>query len=275
MKKILCVLSVVAVCCGMFPCSAPAQVADFFYNTNGEHITVPLSDSLVFIKHNELYPAIVGVPFITLAAILTDDYAPLASAGNAAVYQLNDTVLLADALVRLKEMPEVDVANPVIVYDEDSSSQYATDEIIVRFHDETNQAVIDSINDFYHVEVIATDEDFLTQFLLRITAGTGLDVLSLSQAYFESGLCRYAQPNFMSPARPQAIPDDSYYGDQWNLNNTGQAGGIAGADIDAERAWEITEGNDAVVVAVMDFGFELDHEDLVGTSFWWPYDGGP
>ncbi len=52
--------------------------------------------------------------------------------------------------------------------------------------------------------------------------------------------------------------------------NTGQTGGVAGADISATEAWDINTGGltyfgDTVVIAVIDGGAELEHGDL---KFW-------
>jgi len=65
------------------------------------------------------------------------------------------------------------------------------------------------------------------------------------------------------------VPNDTYYESQWALNNTGQAisyngntVGTPGADIDAERAWDITTGNSDVIIAILDTGIDLDHPDL-------------
>ncbi len=59
-------------------------------------------------------------------------------------------------------------------------------------------------------------------------------------------------------------PNDPLYqnGSQWGLRNLGQAGGLAGADIDAPGAWEITTGSADVVVAIIDGGIDVSHPDL-------------
>ena len=67
-------------------------------------------------------------------------------------------------------------------------------------------------------------------------------------------------------------PNDASFGQQWSLKNTGQNGGVAGADIDAELAWDITTGGvtvtgDTIVVAVIDGGFQLTHPDLQNNFF--------
>ncbi len=62
-------------------------------------------------------------------------------------------------------------------------------------------------------------------------------------------------------------PNDPSFSQQWALNNTGQTGGTADADIDAIEAWDSTSGGttalgDQIVIAVVDGGFDLNHTDL-------------
>ncbi len=52
-------------------------------------------------------------------------------------------------------------------------------------------------------------------------------------------------------------PNDPQYGDQWGLNNTGQAGGTPDADIDAPEAWNTTTGDSSVLVAIIDTGAQV------------------
>ncbi len=52
------------------------------------------------------------------------------------------------------------------------------------------------------------------------------------------------------------------FSEQWALENTGQAGGTAGADIDILGAWGISTGSPEVVIAVLDTGVAASHSDL-------------
>ncbi len=67
--------------------------------------------------------------------------------------------------------------------------------------------------------------------------------------------------------RRDTIPNDSSFGDQWNMHNTGQTGGYVDADIDAPAAWDwprniITATGDTIVIAIVDGGMDIDHSDL-------------
>jgi len=73
------------------------------------------------------------------------------------------------------------------------------------------------------------------------------------------------------------VPNDILFAQQWDLNNTGQGGGLAGADISAVEAWDITTGGftatgDTIVAAVVDGGADFTHNDL---DFWKNYADNP
>ena len=65
------------------------------------------------------------------------------------------------------------------------------------------------------------------------------------------------EPNYL-----YQLAEEPLFPDQWSLDNTGQAGGKVGADIDIVSAWEITNGDPNVVIAVLDTGAALAHSDL-------------
>ncbi|NJB86763.1 subtilisin family serine protease [Lewinella marina] len=63
-------------------------------------------------------------------------------------------------------------------------------------------------------------------------------------------------------------PNDPRYPQQWQFFNTGQIGGETGADYNVQPAWDVTTGGvttngDTIVIASIDNGIDLDHEDLV------------
>jgi serine protease len=93
---------------------------------------------------------------------------------------------------------------------------------------------------------------------------------NLRKQYWQDPSVVNVQLNHLVEMRRQ--PNDQRYHDQWYLRNVGQIGGLAGADIAAETAWEITTGGlteagDTIVVCVIDEGIDLDHEDLVDNTW--------
>lgn len=77
-----------------------------------------------------------------------------------------------------------------------------------------------------------------------------------------SGRFEYVEPNWVVQA--MAVPTDGAFSDGrlWGLRNSGQSGGLSGADVNAEAAWNITTGSESVVVGVIDSGVRYTHWDL-------------
>jgi subtilisin family serine protease len=64
-----------------------------------------------------------------------------------------------------------------------------------------------------------------------------------------------------------ALPGDPSFGSLWGLDNSGQTGGVADADIDAPEAWNVTTGSRSVVVGVVDTGVDYRHPDLAANMW--------
>ena len=102
-----------------------------------------------------------------------------------------------------------------------------------------------------------------------------VNVAQLNHFYDDEDIeVNYAPPeNYDDGESARNIPNDHYFGEQWALHNTGQrvngASGSVGADIKALNAWEYIESlsnrnQRTPIVAVLDTGFQQDHQDLIG-----------
>mgnify|MGYP002777112941 CR=1 FL=1 len=60
--------------------------------------------------------------------------------------------------------------------------------------------------------------------------------------------------------KPLIEPSDADYGNQWALSNFI----YPGRDIHAQAAWDIYKGNPANIIAIIDGGIDIAHEDFVG-----------
>ena len=98
--------------------------------------------------------------------------------------------------------------------------------------------------------------------LYRLDSMTVEEALQLldGNAYFA-----FAEPNYI--VYEHAIPDDPRFDDLWGMENTGQTGGTAGADISAVEAWNIFTGTRDVVVGVIDTGLDISHPDIADNVF--------
>lgn len=100
------------------------------------------------------------------------------------------------------------------------------------------------------------------------------DAAAAFSALSGSSWVEYAEPNFL--VQTSLAPNDLNYDQLWGLQNSGQTilgvPGTAGADINAEAAWDVTTGSSAIVVGVVDTGIDYNHPDLAANV--WSNPGG-
>lgn len=94
-----------------------------------------------------------------------------------------------------------------------------------------------------------------------LLAENQLDSQTLSQLAYAAGAL-YVEPDLLVTVYKD--PNDPAYFNRlkWGLNNLGQNGGLNDADIDAREAWDIRNQAAEVVVAIIDTGARITHEDL-------------
>ena len=107
---------------------------------------------------------------------------------------------------------------------------------------------------------IAVDSHLGTAGLFRIDTPLAMDYGHVIQDVSMLPGFSYLEPDFA--LQIENTPNDPNFGNLWGLDNTGQSGGVAGADISAVDAWDVTTGSSDVVVGVVDTGIDYTHPDL-------------
>jgi len=140
-------------------------------------------------------------------------------------------------------------------------------QLIIRFQPGVTE---EAIQDFY-TEYNLTEEDDLSGPAIAAdeNGAAHLKLAAVGQEVNQSLIADlerdervlYAEPNYVL-SLVQTTPDDPQYPDQWALNNTGQTGGTADADVNAPEAWDIDTGSSDQIVVVIDTGVDWSHEDL-------------
>jgi subtilisin family serine protease len=132
-------------------------------------------------------------------------------------------------------------------------SSFVPGELLVRFVSSTTSAVrADALSDLDATIV----ERLPLSGLVRVRLEPGTSVQAAAAAFERRAGVRYAQPNYRY--RIDATPNDPRFldGSLWGLHQGSDA------DIDAPEAWDITQGSNAVTVAVVDTGIQHTHPDL-------------
>ena len=76
-----------------------------------------------------------------------------------------------------------------------------------------------------------------------------------AQKLYETQNFIYTEPNFFFYTFPNGYSDNTYFNQQWSINNDS-------INVNVINAWQITTGSSKVKTAVVDVGVDLNHEDL-------------
>lgn len=142
---------------------------------------------------------------------------------------------------------------------------WVANRFVVALSPETSAAELSRIQVATGAEKIEVLSDRgLYQVLL---SQSGVDAVSSAMAKLEAAKLPvlYVEPDRMVHA--EATPNDPSYGVSWGLNNTGQTGGTAGADISAPTGWDVLTNSGNMIVAVIDSGVRYTHEDMTANMW--------
>jgi hypothetical protein len=138
---------------------------------------------------------------------------------------------------------------------------FESDEIVLQFKEAIIEAQKISLENQFNLTYI-TGNDVYERY-------AAVDATIQAAAIYETGLVKFAHPNFFVRATPAHQPNDLYFNKQWYLHNTGPSqiindglGGTLDADMDVVEAWDITKGDSNIVSAIIDWGVTSDHPDL-------------
>ncbi|MBC2695056.1 MAG: S8 family serine peptidase [Desulfobacteraceae bacterium] len=136
-------------------------------------------------------------------------------------------------------------------------TEYVLDDVLVKFKAEVNKEAVVSLKLKFGLETVKV---LKRTKIHHLKFRSNLTVQEMIERLSRSPLVGYAVPNYIRYLN--RTPNDPDYSEQWALNNTGQTGGTPDADIDAPEAWDLQTGSSSMVVAVVDSGIDLTHEDL-------------
>lgn len=152
-------------------------------------------------------------------------------------------------------------AVPAVIDQEGFTKYYVPGEVTVQFRrDLSHEACVTRVRQAGSFVL----QDHWTPGYYTISVPEGESVFAAVRAWAADANVVFSEPSYMLYDDELHTPNDPLFGQQWHLNNTGQTGGVVGADVDAQLAWDICKGDPNVIVAVIDTGMDLNHEDLRG-----------
>ena len=250
MKKSITIITVLFVC---FSLSAQ------FYYYEGEKIYLTKKTNKMFIKLSEKADK-QGL----LDIILADDSVKLSAGyenfGQFAVLEAKDSINISFATLN-KYILNSNIASAQLMLEYKNITLIGLiDEFIVKLKPTASLKQLQNLMSKYSCVIVRESPYVKNQYLVSVSKTSALNALQTSNMFFETGLFEFSAPNF---AIINALcSNDTYFNDQWGLKNTGQYDGLDGTDINVECAWEITQGNLNIKIAVIDDGVDLEHPDL-------------
>lgn len=133
--------------------------------------------------------------------------------------------------------------------------------VVVKFKRGTTAAQREAFFSRYGVRIAGEDRLGLKDtYVLTLTDANAVDMIVAAEM-FRDPIVEWSAADLVCPMKPHQTPADEFFAEQWHLNNTGQGGGLAGADIEVLAAWNTTQGAD-VLVGMFDDSCDVTHEDL-------------
>jgi subtilisin family serine protease len=126
----------------------------------------------------------------------------------------------------------------LVIFKLSYSLEYKPDELIIKYKKPLNQLQAQTIKDIKELKIK----------VIKLPKGT--DLKKAIEYYKSLPEVEYVEPNYIIK-KADTVPNDPYYSQQWGLRIIGM-----------EKVWDYCKGDRNTVVAVIDTGIDLNHEDL-------------
>lgn len=137
----------------------------------------------------------------------------------------------------------------------------------------SNLILLNKNNNIKKIQLTGNKKEEDTYF---IELNTSKPIEELIELYKKTNLFEYVEQNFRGYGHGiQTIPNDEFFARQWSHVNDGSFSAsdygininlnpIVDADVDTDLAWDITQGDPNIIVAILDTGLKLDHPEFAG-----------
>lgn len=147
------------------------------------------------------------------------------------------------------DQPEIESVSSVFYEKLPNSKMALTNQVFIEI--KKNNGLNDLANLFKAYQVTEHENYGNNIYLLTLANSDSFDSLDAANAFYESGYCEFAEPNFFRSVQTSSFtPNDPYYFYQWHLPKIG-----------ADNAWCWTTGQN-VTIGIMDVGTNTGHPDL-------------
>jgi subtilisin family serine protease/tetratricopeptide (TPR) repeat protein len=147
----------------------------------------------------------------------------------------------------------IEFAVPIFILD-NGKEESVLNQFVVKLRQGVSLEQIAELNRINGVKVIKSLDGIEKKNRFLLGLNENKNIFNIVNIYNNNELVDYASPDIVlfNPCN-SVTPNDQYFPNQWGLSK-----------INAPLAWDITTGSSNIVVAVLDDGVDLTHEDLTG-----------
>ena len=131
--------------------------------------------------------------------------------------------------------------------------------------DNSDISLLNKRNKIESIELTGNKKERDT-YILKLNSSKPIE--ELIELYKKTGVFEYVEPNYVGYGHGfQTTPNDNNFNRQWSHYNDGTfslSNSTTDADIDTDLAWDITQGDPNLIVAILDSGAKLDHPEFSG-----------
>ncbi|WP_458627065.1 S8/S53 family peptidase [Winogradskyella sp. PC D3.3] len=131
-----------------------------------------------------------------------------------------------------------------------------------------DNAILSTLNKNNNIQSIQLTGNKKKKDTYSLEFNSNKPIEELIEQYQNTGLFDYVEPNFIGHGHGvQITPNDNNYNRQWSHHNDGTfslSNATSDADIDTDLAWDITQGDPNLIVAILDSGAKLNHPEFAG-----------
>jgi subtilisin family serine protease len=157
---------------------------------------------------------------------------------------------------QLEQQTAAEKVVPVYLHGDSGLEMIPTGKIVVKFRVKDDLAGLSAVNRRLGTSIDRRIRGTADQYVLSAPHSTAHQLFDLCALLEQEPAIEWAEPDFISQAVRQALkPNDPFFNlDQWYLK-----------DINVPQAWDIVTGSNQIIIAFLDDGMDLQHEDLQGT----------
>jgi subtilisin family serine protease len=159
-----------------------------------------------------------------------------------------------ESMQQLQGQTQATEVVPVYVNEASGLEMIPTGQVVVKLQAGAGMTPLATLSRGRGIHIQRRIRGTTDQYVLDVPHATARELFEACENLRVESFLEWAEPDFVSEAVKCAAPDDPFFiSDQWYLK-----------DINAPQAWGIVTGSDQIIIAFLDDGMDLKHEDLRG-----------